>query len=588
MNFLFYGLGGDFSNWTTEAQRCQEVVLEIEVSGASLTIRREVSPAPRQAMQIYYGGYEVASVAPRTEWKTYSYAQLEQRDSFSTVLFKALGFPEVRTETDNSLTMHQLLRLLYIDQDSPIQNLFRFERFDPPLMKQAIAELLLGIYDDSLYADRIELRSTKKDYDEKERELKSLVRLTNAAGGEVDIGSYRTELANVQGLLAGLNEEISELRKKEFVKQRKNSPIKVEQIRTTIAPVTKALSQIDEKISAYELEIFDSRQFVESLQRRVHALDDSVSTRLALGEVPLKHCPECLHELDEPSSNGNCVLCKHPLASDLDKTQAKRLRQELDIQIRESKRLLEERQASLASLVGDQKELSVKARMLQQELDVELTEFKSTRDHQLDELLVKRGALENMIEAYSKQLRAIEVIEQLRKDLADLSAQIDMLKSSIQVKEQRQEVRERQAMNAIQVNALRLLRADLDRQQEFKTGLSVEIDFPSDHYSLDGVINFSASSTTYLKNAVRYAIFFASLREAFFRYPRLIICDNMEDKGMEQVRTQNFQKVIVAFSEASETDHQIIFSTSMVNPELDNEKYCVGDSYTHEHKTILP
>jgi len=539
-------------------------------------------------MQIYYGGYEVASVAPRTEWKTYSYAQLEQRDSFSTVLFKALGFPEVRTETDNSLTMHQLLRLLYIDQDSPIQNLFRFERFDPPLMKQAIAELLLGIYDDSLYADRIELRSTKKDYDEKERELKSLVRLTNAAGGEVDIGSYRTELANVQGLLAGLNEEISELRKKEFVKQRKNSPIKVEQIRTTIAPVTKALSQIDEKISAYELEIFDSRQFVESLQRRVHALDDSVSTRLALGEVPLKHCPECLHELDEPSSNGNCVLCKHPLASDLDKTQAKRLRQELDIQIRESKRLLEERQASLASLVGDQKELSVKARMLQQELDVELTEFKSTRDHQLDELLVKRGALENMIEAYSKQLRAIEVIEQLRKDLADLSAQIDMLKSSIQVKEQRQEVRERQAMNAIQVNALRLLRADLDRQQEFKTGLSVEIDFPSDHYSLDGVINFSASSTTYLKNAVRYAIFFASLREAFFRYPRLIICDNMEDKGMEQVRTQNFQKVIVAFSEASETDHQIIFSTSMVNPELDNEKYCVGDSYTHEHKTILP
>ena len=144
MNFLFYGLGGDFSNWTTEAKRCHEVVLELEVSGAWLTVRREVTPAPRQAMQIYYGSYEVASAAARTEWKTYSYAQAEQRDSFSTVLFKALGFPEVRTETDNSLTMHQLLRLLYIDQDSPIQNLFRFERFDPPLMKQAIAELLLG------------------------------------------------------------------------------------------------------------------------------------------------------------------------------------------------------------------------------------------------------------------------------------------------------------------------------------------------------------------------------------------------------------------------------------------------------------
>ena len=60
----------------------------------------------------------------------------------------------------------------------------------------------------------------------------------------------------------------------------------------------------------------------------------------------------------------------------------------------------------------------------------------------------------------------------------------------------------------------------------------------------------------------------------------------MEDKGMEQVRTQNFQKVIVDFSEASDTEHQIIFSTSMVNPVLDNDEYCVGDSYAHDHKTI--
>ena len=121
---------------------------------------------------------------------------------------------------------------------------------------------------------------------------------------------------------------------------------------------------------------------------------------------------------------------------------------------------------------------------------------------------------------------------------------------------------------------------------EFKTGQSVDVDFSRDQYSLDGNNNFSASSNTYLKNAVRYAVFFASLEEAFFRYPRFIVCDNMEDKGMEQVRTQNFQKVIVDFSEASQTEHQIIFSTSMVNPELDNELYCVGDSYTHDHKTI--
>lgn len=378
LNFLFYGLGGDFSNWTNEAKRCEYVVVEVAMSGARLTLRRLATDAPRQAMQNHRDD-EASTNAPQSDWKSYGYAQGEQRDSFSVVLFKALGFPEVRTEQDNSITMHQLLRLLYIDQDSPTQNLFRFERFDPPLMKQAIAELLLGVYDDALYNDRIALRGKQKEHDDKERELKSLLRLVASAGNEVDIVRFRAELSYVQAQLEDLNKETAKLRQKEYVKQRKNSPVKVERIQNELEPITKEFASLGETISSLQIEAFDSRQFIQSLERRVRALDDSVTTRLALGEIPLQHCPECLNLLEDPGANGNCVLCKHPLSTDLDKTQSKRLRQELDIQIRESRRLLDERQANLASLVARQKEVVVKMRLLQEELDLELKEFKSTR-----------------------------------------------------------------------------------------------------------------------------------------------------------------------------------------------------------------
>lgn len=89
------------------------------------------------------------------------------------------------------------------------------------------------------------------------------------------------------------------------------------------------------------------------------------------------------------------------------------------------------------------------------------------------------------------------------------------------------------------------------------------------------------------KNAVLFSIFFVSLELDFFRYPRFILCDNMEDKGMEKVRTQNFQKIIVSMSEKFDKNgHQIIFTTSEIADELNNTAYSVGDNYSKENKTL--
>jgi hypothetical protein len=55
---------------------------------------------------------------------------------------------------------------------------------------------------------------------------------------------------------------------------------------------------------------------------------------------------------------------------------------------------------------------------------------------------------------------------------------------------------------------------------------------------------------------------------------------------MEDKRSHNFQDIIMKVSKAARLDHQIIFTTSTINPELDSEELTVGPQYTHQQRTL--
>ncbi|NNU33695.1 hypothetical protein HK413_05215 [Mucilaginibacter sp. S1162] len=201
--------------------------------------------------------------------------------------------------------------------------------------------------------------------------------------------------------------------------------------------------------------------------------------------------------------------------------------------------------------------------------------------------MVEKGNIQNRLEFLNDQIKTVEYLELLRAEIEELSARIAILKVQISNVEKDQSQKLDVAMRKIKDNTMHILRNDLERQLEFKNPQNVEIDFLRDTYSLNDSNNFSASSKTYFKNAVLFAIFFASLELKFFRYPRFIVCDNMEDKGMEKVRTQNFQEVISAMSEKfKDVDHQIIFTTSMISDKLNNTSLCVGPEYQRNNKSL--
>ena len=71
------------------------------------------------------------------------------------------------------------------------------------------------------------------------------------------------------------------------------------------------------------------------------------------------------------------------------------------------------------------------------------------------------------------------------------------------------------------------------------------------------------------------------------RYPRFILCDNMEDKGIEMVRAQNFQKLLVKYlSSFDMNDYQVIYTTSFIPAELNNNNFTVGEYYTESNPSL--
>ena len=131
-----------------------------------------------------------------------------------------------------------------------------------------------------------------------------------------------------------------------------------------------------------------------------------------------------------------------------------------------------------------------------------------------------------------------------------------------------------------------ILRDDVSRQAEFARAESLTIDFRNDSISVGGLVNFAESSNVILKNSSILSLFLAACEDPKFYHPRFLLIDNVEDKGMEEVRSHRFQETIVARTMELRLPYQVIFTTSMMNPELERGEYTIGPSYTSKLRCL--
>jgi len=184
LNFIFYGLGGDLSrtDWSEHALLCDHVWIEAEFNGNPAVLRRKIDASSQSSMEIYGGRYSQAATAPIEAWNRYPYVRQKNQESFSQAIFRLLNMPDVAVEGTSNLTIHQVLRLLYADQLSPTDSLFRFEGYDPENLREAVGNLLCGAFDTEIY-ELQQLRKVKeRDFTEASAELRSIFRVVG--GGD--------------------------------------------------------------------------------------------------------------------------------------------------------------------------------------------------------------------------------------------------------------------------------------------------------------------------------------------------------------------------------------------------------------------
>src|SRR5688500_5169967 len=135
-DFIFHVLGGEGINWRAEALSCDYAVAELDINGRPLTLQREISRDSRRPMSIFWGSMEEARGQGLTGWEIYPFNATDRKESFSQLLFRLLGFPDVfRDDLQARVTMHQVLRLLYVDQRTPFDRIFVDDVWDQKLTR---------------------------------------------------------------------------------------------------------------------------------------------------------------------------------------------------------------------------------------------------------------------------------------------------------------------------------------------------------------------------------------------------------------------------------------------------------------------
>lgn len=590
MNLLFYALGGDFKKWNGAAKKCDSVWVELCINGIVVSLRRFVKNADRQPMYIFWGS--LSEALQSTEgWKKYPYNQNEDAVSYTNVLFDLLNYPEIKSDIfeDTNITMHQVLRLLFIDQESKTDHLFRSEDWDNALTREAIAELLLGLYDNDLYNNRLLAKDLQKRKEAAEGEFKALANLYTGLNSEIDLDNISLLITQKNNCLEQLNKQIKDAQQNVVYVQDETLLSDIQKKLQALAELKKQLLKVDESYNSLVNEIEDSEYFCQTLENRIRDIGNSIITRDALGVLPLSYCPQCLSPLPEPESGNVCCLCHQPIDKEKQESTANRIKQELLLQFKETKKNTEHKRIMLQNSLIEKNELYSTIGILQKDIDLLVSRSKPTTSIDVDAMFELRGSMKQEINQLAKQKQIAERYTTLKENVRSYSDQLAEVLDKIDRETQTEYQHRNIAFSSIRKFTAYMLQQDLSRQAEFRFARETDVDvnFKANSMQFQGSFNYSASSNTYLKNAIRFAIFFSSLENDFFRYPRFIMCDNIEDKGMEQERSQNFQQLLVDICSNIQTDnYQIIISTSMIKPELNNTELCVGDDYTDENKAL--
>ena len=316
------------------------------------------------------------------------------------------------------------------------------------------------------------------------------------------------------------------------------------------------------------------------------AIDVSALTYEELGGVRFEYCPACFTAISQSTPAQHCHLCKEPLPASEQETRNLAIKLDLQIQSRKSIQLQEDRRSTLQLYQTKLRRLRRDHLSKSTQYNFDLARaYERTRRKNCN---VNRriGFIDSTVGTLNNRLELASRFDALSDRKSQLAARISILRDEVAAVIQMQNRRKRKSYTRIANLTLNYLHRDTGAQDDFTNAKAVSFSFGDDIVSVDGKTNFAASSLVILKNSFHLAFFAAALSDSGFLLPRFIMFNNIEDKGMRPDRSAKLQNIICDISAKSKTRHQIIFTTSMVDPNLEIEKYVIGPAYTKSHRTL--
>ncbi len=592
-HFIFFVLGGSFNDFVPEGRRCSVVYAEVEMNNAIFTIKREIEKDEKENISTqspiyFFWGKLNESLNPPVDkvWQKFGYNTTNNIKSFSNVIFDNLELPIVKG--DSNITIHQILRLLYVDQDSPTSSLFYYEHFDSQLTRETVSDLLLGVYNEELYENKKRLITAEKELENIKSEIKTTSQFFTDPLS-LSPRHLKVSIENKEFQILEIQNEIAAIRTKEKeVNYGTNSKLSFQALNEQAITQRYIVVELENQKSYLNNEIEDSIFFIDTLNKKIKALKNSIQTREFLGNLPLEYCPECLTKIKSNDYDSKCKLCKEPIDESFGVIQARRMELEIGFQINESQKLLEINKRSLLEMEAKYSAELAKLHDFQNQVNSALQDVKSFSEESIDSLNNSLGFIKGEILQYRTMLENAELYERLQNKKNELDKEVNYLKGYKFNAEKKQANLKEQINKRVREEGVYLLNNDLDRQDEFKNASDFYIDYSNNIAFLSNKYSkYSASSNFYLKVSARFAIFLASLSIEGMRYPRFIFADNMEDKGIEQKRAQNLQKLLIdRVSQFDSRQYQMIYTTSYITEELNESEYVVGEYYTKENPSL--
>jgi hypothetical protein len=571
MNMIFYALGGDLSDWSDAALQCTRVFCEVSFNGKKATLSREISRLAGRPMDIYGGPYDAAVKAPLEAWTRYPYRSAGGRQSFSKSLFQFLNLPEVHSESSGNITMHQVLRLLYADQLSPVESIFRHEAFDSGLTREAVGRLLCGAFDNKIYGNVLRTRELDKEFSEIEGELRSLSFVLSKIGESLTLEMIDAEaknLADERNMVAELIENAEE----SFFRAGDEDRLTLDAQQKSYAEVQELQTVLFETKKHHDklkLDIDDSELFIAHLEEKLAALGDAAKVAELVGEATFSVCPSCYAPIEEAHDHKTCHLCKSAFDPKRASSRLLSIINDTGLQLQQSRVLQAARKRRLQSAMDDLVSTEAKWRSASERFSA-LKRLPSTyAQEELRKLQRRAGYLDKKSEELTERAKSITKLVELSRKKETISAEISKLKSEAESARIVQSHNLREAAKQIETEIRNLLHNDLRRQDSFENANSIQFDFSKNTISVDDASYFSASSRAILRTSFFFGFFVAAARKPLFRHPRFCLIDNIEDKGVEPDRSRNFQNLVSRISASLVVDHQIILATAMISPDLD-------------------